>query len=287
MHLETLDPVLAAFGLVLVMAGSALAAETAPLRIGYTTDDRAIAKAAGFDYVEIRIGELLKLSESELEQLVLASRAGVPALAAYTFLPGDLKIVGPQVDDARLDGYVAKAFERCGRLGVKLIVFGAGASRNAPDGFSKDEAFRQLVGFGKRVAPGAARHGITIAAQPITRAQTNMCNTAAETVAWVDAVGHPNFQMSLDLYHTIEVGDAPAAAVLTAGPRLKYAKLSNPKGRLFPASAGEYDYGGFLGALRKISYGGPIGLETSTPDALETAGPKSVELLRSLWKALP
>ena len=273
--------------LLLAAAGTATAADR-PLRLGYTTDDLAKAKAAGFDYAEIRIGELVKLSEEDFAKRVAADRAvGLPALAAYTFLPGDLKIAGPSVDDARVDAYVAKAFERCERIGVELIVFGAGVSRNAPEGFSRDEAFRQLVAFGKRVAPSAARHGIIIAAQPITRAQTNMGNTAAETAAWVDAVGHPSFQMSLDLYHTIEVGDAPAAAVLAAGPRLKYAKLSNPKGRLFPATAGEYDYTVFLGALRQIGYAGPIGLETTTPDALATAGPKSVELLRSLWKALP
>lgn len=288
MHLETLNPALAAFGLVLAVAGTALAADAAPLRIGYTTDDRAKAQAAGFDYVEIRIGELVKLSDSEFEQLALASRAaGVAALAAYTFLPADLKIVGPHVDDARVDGYVTKVFERCQRLGVRFIVFGAGVSRNAPDGFSKDEAFRQLVGFGKRVAPGAARHGITIAAQPITRAQTNMCNTAAETAAWVDAVGHPSFQMSLDLYHTVEVGDGAAAAVAAAGARLKYAKISNPKGRLFPASADEYDYTGFLGALRRIGFAGPLGLETASAATLEAEAPRSIALLGGLWKGLP
>jgi sugar phosphate isomerase/epimerase len=287
MHLEPLSPALAAFGLVLAMAGSALAADTAPLRIGYTTEDRALAKAAGFDYVEIRIGELMKLSEPEFEKTVQASRGGLPALAAYTFLPGELKIVGPQVDVAKVDSYVTKALERCGRLGVKFIVFGAGVARNAPDGFSKDEAFRQLVAFGKRVAPDAARHGITIAAQPITRAQTNMGNTAAETAAWVDAVGHPNFQMSLDLYHTVEVGDAPAAAVLTAGPRLKYAKISNPKGRQFPASPDEYDYAGYLAALRRIGYAGPLGMETASVGTLAAEAPRSIALLRGLWKSRP
>jgi len=287
MLLETWPPSLAALGLALAVAGTALAAG-APLRIGYTTDDIAQAKAAGFDYAEIRIGELVKLSDADFEKLVAANRAsGVPTWAGYTFLPGDLKIAGLAVDEARVDAYVAKVFERCERLGVRMIVFGAGVSRNAPDGFSKDEAFRQLVAFGKRVAPGAARRGITIAAQPITRAQTNMGNTAAEVAAWVDAVGHPSFQMSLDLFHTVEVGEDPGAAVAAAGPHLKYAKISNPKGRTFPAAAGEYDYVGFLKALRKVGYAGPLGMETSTPAALASEGPRSVALLRGLWKDLP
>lgn len=286
MLIEPAPPMLLMLTLLLA-AGTAHAADAPSLRLGYTATDLAKARAAGFDYAEIRIGDYVKLSEEDFEKLVAANRAtGLPTLAGYIFLPADLKIAGPAVDDARVDAHVTKACARGRRLGLEYIVFGAGASRNSPDGFSKDEAFRQLVGFAKRAAAIAAKHGITIAAQPITRAQTNMGNTAAETAAWIDAVAHPNFQMSLDLYHMSEVGDTPAA-VIAAGKRLKYAKLSNPKGRLFPLAAGEHDYAGFLGALKQIGYAGPIGLETTNPDALASDGPRSVAFLRAFWKALP
>jgi len=266
--------------LTLAVAVSASAAE--PLRIGFCTDDPAKAKAAGFDYAEIRIREFMELSDGEFDVLVARYKAlGFPTPAAYTFLPPDLKIVGPVVDEAKVMAYATKAFARCERLGVRIVLFGSPAARKAPDGFSKVEAFRQLVAIGKKMAPEAARHKVTLAAAPISAAQTNMINTTAETLAWVDGVGHPSFQLNTDLYHLVAAGEQPSA-LLQAGKKLVYAKMSNPKGRLLPQSADEYDYAGYFRVLHELGYQGLLGIEAS-PDNLAPVGPKSVALLRSLW----
>jgi hydroxypyruvate isomerase len=108
-----------------------------------------------------------------------------------------------------------------------------------------------------------------------------MINTTAETLAWVDGVGHPIFQLNTDLYHLVAAGEQPSA-LLQAGKKLVYAKLSNPKGRLLPQSADEYDYAGYFRVLHELGYQGLLGIEAS-PDNLEPVGPKSVALLRSLW----
>jgi hydroxypyruvate isomerase len=69
---------------------------------------------------------------------------------------------------------------------------------------------------------------------------------------------------------------------LKAGKRLVYAKMSNPKGRVLPQRADEYDYAGYFRVLHQLGYEGLLGIEAA-PDNLETAGPKAVALLRSLW----
>ena len=49
------------------------------------------------------------------------------------------------------------AWARLARLGTQIVVFGSGGARRVPEGFSKEEAFKQLVEFGKRIAPEARR----------------------------------------------------------------------------------------------------------------------------------
>jgi sugar phosphate isomerase/epimerase len=265
-----------------VVAAAPRPKEDPPLRVGFCTNDLAPAKAAGFDYAEVGIRDFTALDEPQFEVLRQAHRAtGLPTEAGYVFLPSDLKIVGPDVDDAKVLAHVSRALERCGRLGVHIIVFGSPASRRAPEGFSKSAAFAQLVSLGKRIAPLAEKHGVIVAAEPIRRSETNMINTVAEGLAWVDAVGHPSFQFMVDLFHLAEEGESPDV-LRGAGPRLVYAKLANPKGRVFPLPGDGYDYGPFLRALRAAGYHGPIGMETPK-ERLEPDGPRSIAFLRSAW----
>lgn len=253
------------------------------LGVGYCTSDVAKAKAAGFDFAEIPIRPFAQMSDAEFEAFAAQQKAaGLPTLAGYMFLPGDLKIVGPAVDRPRALAHAKTVFARCERLGVKTIVFGAPASRTAPEGFSKEEAFAQLVAFGKETAPEAAKYGVTLGAEPIRSAETNMINTTPEGLAWVDAVGHPNFRFMVDLFHM--VGEKEDLAVLAkAKGQLVYVKVGNPKGRTFPLSAAEYDYAAFFRALRSAGYDGPIGMETTTTD-VEGEAPKSIAFLKAAWR---
>ena len=52
-------------------------------------------------------------------------------------------------------------------------MFGSGGARRVPEGFPKEDAFEQFVEFGKRIAPEARAHGLTIAIEPLCRDETN------------------------------------------------------------------------------------------------------------------
>ncbi len=273
------------FAMVLAAAAAPPSTTSAvPLRVGFCTDDLARAKAVGFDYAEIGVRDFAKLSDADFETLAAAHQATqLPTLAGYVFLPTDLKIVGPEADPERVMAYVSRALARSQRLGVKIIVFGSPAARRAPEGFPREQAFAQLVALGKRMALVAEKHGVVLAAEPIRRQETNMINTVAEGLAWAEGVGHPSFQFMVDLYHLVEEGEDPEV-LRKAGPRLAYAKLANPKGRVFPLPGDGYDYGPFLRALRAAGYSGPIGMETPA-DRLESDGPRSIAFLREAWAA--
>jgi D-psicose/D-tagatose/L-ribulose 3-epimerase len=259
-------------------AGST-ASRSPRLAVGYCTDDLERAKAAGFDYVELGVRSFARLSEDDFARFVERHRAArIPTPTGYMFLPGDLKVVGPAIDETRQLEYVRTAFARAARLGIELIVYGSGPTRTAPDGFSKDEAFRQLVAFAKRIAPEAQEHGIVVAVEPLRRQEANLINALAEALRWVEAVDHPSFQLTADIYHLVEEKEDPAI-LLKAGQRIRHVHFANPNGRVFPLARDEYDYAAFFRNLRAIGYTGRISIEART-EHFETDAPWAIAFLR-------
>ena len=164
------------------------------------------------------------------------------------------------------------------RLGVRLIVFGSGGARQVPEGFSKKEAFDQLIDFGKRAGPEARSKAITIAIEPQRREECNIINSTAEALAWVEAVNHPNVQLMIDYYH-FSVEKEDPAIIWKVKDHLRHLHMANPNNRVMPLKLDEYDYAPFFVALRQIGYHDLIGLEASSKD-LQVDGPQSVALLR-------
>jgi D-psicose/D-tagatose/L-ribulose 3-epimerase len=257
-------------------------ADNTNLTIGYATADFATAKAASFDFAEVRIREFMKLSDDDFTKFAADCRTnGLPLTTAYWLLPNDLKVVGPDVKMDAVTNYFEKAFDRCQNLGVKIIVWGSGDARRAPDGFPKEKAFDQLVALGKFLAPEAQRRGIVIVAEPLRKAEANMINSVAEGLQWVEAVNHPNFQLLVDIYHMAEENEN-MAIIVKAGAHIAHVHVSNPKGRVLPLSADEYDYMPFFKALNQIGYHGTMTIETTKVN-LATDGPKAIKFIRAAY----
>src|SRR5690606_26144840 len=83
-------------------------------------------------------------------------------LAANCFLPGGLKVTGPDVDHARLAAYADTAFHRAASLGIRFIVFGSGGARQIPDGWPHAEGFEQFIRALEICAPLAQKHGVVL-----------------------------------------------------------------------------------------------------------------------------
>jgi sugar phosphate isomerase/epimerase len=202
----------------------------------------------------------------------------MPAPVANLFVPASIKLTGPQIDREQQMSYVKKAFARVSRLGVQLIVFGSGGARQVPDGFSKQEAFQQLVEFCKRIAPEAKARNITIAIEPLRRQECNIINTAAEGLELVKAANHPNIQLMIDFYHLAIEKEDPAI-IIKAKDHLRHLHMANPEGRVFPLKWEEYNYGPFFEHLRKVGYDKRISIEARTTDFPKEA-PPAIALLR-------
>lgn len=270
----------AAVLLACLVLAAALAQSPGKVKIGYCgpLKDIDAVKAAGFDYMEVRTSEVAALSNADYATVAAKfKQIGLPVLSANLFIPSDIKVTGPNIDKERQMEYVRRALDRVSRLGVRLVVFGSGGARQVPDGFSKQEAFQQLVDFGKRIAPEARSRNITIAIEPLRHQETNIVNNTTEALAWVNAVNDPNIQLMIDFYH-FEVEKEDPANILKVKDHLRHLHMANPQGRVVPLKWDEYNYAPFFAVLRQIHYDRLISLEANTKD-LSLEGPQAIALL--------
>src|SRR5829696_7266842 len=276
-----MKPLIAAALIAAVSLSAPAMPAAAKVRVGYCTGLKNLeaAKAAGFDYVEVPATEIAALSDADFDAAAARIKSlGIATPAANLFLPAALKVTGPDTNPEQQMAHVKKAFARLQTLGVQVVVFGSGGARRVPDGFSKDDAFKQLVDFGRRAAGEAQARGITIAIEPLRRQETNIINSAAEGLALVEAIAHPNFQLMIDFYHLASEQEDPAI-VLRAKDRIRHLHVANPQGRVFPAKWEEVDYAPFFANLRAIGYDKRISVEGATTD-LPAQGPPAIALLR-------
>jgi sugar phosphate isomerase/epimerase/mono/diheme cytochrome c family protein len=242
---------------VVLASGAPVAAQAARgIQVGYCGSLKELdaVKAAGFDYIELGTTEIAGLSDDAFDEAARrVAASGLPVPVTNLFLPGNLKVTGPAVDPAAQLAYMRKVFPRLQRLGVHILVFGSGGSRRVPDGFPKDQAFAQLVDFGRRAAALARTFDITIALEPLRRQESNIINSAVEGFALVNAVNDPNFEMIVDFYHLASEHEDPSI-IQEAKTHIRHLHMANPTGRVFPLDWSEFDYAPFFAALRAIGY---------------------------------
>jgi len=236
------------------------------------------ARAAGFTFIEPTVRSLHGSKDFSVIQAAHAA-AGLPTPTFNVFVPGDLKITGPDVDLAKLQVYVAESLRRVSALGGSLVVFGSGGARNIPDGFSRDAAWQQLIDFLQMVADECEKTGVAIAIEPLNRKESNVLNSVAEGVALAQAVDRPSIRVLADLYH-MEEDSEPTDTVVENAAWLTHVHVAD-SGRLSPGT-GSYPYAEFFGYLKSTGYSGRIAVECKWQDFEEEAG-AAVAYLHKIW----
>ena len=241
------------------------------------------AELAGFEYVELALQDVNDLSDADFDKLAARLKAlaaaGLPAVAGYNFFPNELKLIGPEVDAARLDAHLAKGLPRLARLGLKYVVFNSGPARKAPDDMAPAEARKQLVAFSRRFAREARKHKLTVLLQPLRSSDTNQVTTVAEAVEVVRAVGQPNFQLLAD-WSFMHIQKDDAAELNKARGRLAHVWLAKPGPRTYPVSQDSAEYDALFAALAKIRYRGGLSVHARTDNFFADA-PEALRFLRT------
>jgi len=226
------------------------------------TNLAAIASRESYDYMEWSVPSLLKPSEPDSafeESLRAIESVNMRYPVCNGFVPGDLKITGPDVDISALQEYVTIAMRRAERAKVEVIVFGSGGARRIPDGFDPKVANKQLVAFCRMVAPLAYNHGVTIVVEPLNKTECNVLTTVAECAKLVNEVEHPRVRLLVDAYHLMHDNDS-YEDIVTYGNLLAHAHIATVPNRLTPG-AEPCDFSQFFSALAKANYTGRISVE--------------------------
>lgn len=250
-----------------------------------SVDNAQKLKDAGYDYLEAGVQKFLVPQDSdEVFEANLKSldNAPIPVYACNGFLPGSIKVVGPDADPQAALAYAQTAFERARKAGVKRIVFGSGKSRAIPDGFDPAEARRQFVSLLREMGPLAAAGDVTVVIEPLNRKETNFVNTVTEGTDIAKEVNHPNICVLADFYHMAVENESPDS-IRYAGDLLKHCHIAEKENRTAPGTT-DYDFGPYFKALKDIGYTGGVSIESRWAD-FDAHLPVALETMQSQWNS--
>ncbi|MHB0999111.1 MAG: sugar phosphate isomerase/epimerase family protein [Armatimonadota bacterium] len=237
-------------------------------------------KRVGYDYVEFAVQMLSCASAEDYTKLRRAiSSASLKPEAFNCFIPGNIKIVGPEVDTNAICSYLELALARTSECGAKVIVFGSGVSRNVPDGYPMYKAESQISDFLNTAAGIASKYNIIIAIEPLNRKECNIINLVADATELAGELDKPQIKVLADFYHIDEEKES-FDAIEMAGPLMAHVHVADTN-RLNPGS-GSYDYHGFFSALKYIDYQGRVSLECILND-FEKDTASSLAFMKDVW----
>jgi len=131
------------------------------------------------------------------------------------------------------------------------------------------------------LAEAARPKGVAIGLEAVNRYETNLLNTAEQTLDFIGDVGLDNVYVHLDTYHMNIEETSMRDAVLRCGDRLGYVHVGEShRGYL---GTGSVDFPGLFGALAKTGYDGPIVFESFSSAVVSPLLSNTLGVWRNLW----
>ncbi len=240
---------------------------------------------AGFDYLETGMAWLSQLSEERYQQAlsqVRASRIGVEACNGM--VPADLKLTGPDVDEAAIRAYLDIGFARATEMGARIIVFGSSFARNVPEGFPHEKAWRQIVDFLKIASEYCVKYDVDVVIEPLRRFETNIINLVSEATILASVLQLPRIGVLGDTYHMVASAE-PYEAFSHAGELLGHVHICHAMKRRYPVPGDDGDYEDVFRALKKCGYSGRVSVEARY-DSIEQEAAPAYRRLREAMEAV-
>lgn len=230
--------------------------------VGNVEND-SLLHANGYGFLVESIAKCISprlVSEEQFERnLEVFKKLKTNLYAVNIFMPGDLKLVGPDVKEEMILDYADEVFMRCRAANVNLVIWGSGGARRIPDGFDREKAREQFASIAKKIAIIAKAYNIVLALENLNTSETNFITTLEEAFSIVQQVNHPNFRLCADIYHMLKEGESPQA-IIKSRKYLVHCDIAEKNGRTPPGTKGE-DFTPYLKALKEINYSGKIIME--------------------------
>jgi D-psicose/D-tagatose/L-ribulose 3-epimerase len=237
------------------------------------------SKAAGFDLIEIPVLDPSTI-DIEMTRQVLQSvglRAGCSLGLSFDT---DISSTDPAIVAAG-DRLLHEALDVARGIGADYL---GGILYSALGKYSQmptREGRANCVNVLRNLAKDAAGDNITLGLETVNRYESNLLNTAAQTMEMIEAIGEDNVVVHLDTYHmNIEEADF-RIPVVTCGDRLGYVHVGEShRGYL---GTGTIDFATLFDALAEINYQGTITFESFSSAVVAPNLSTTLAIWRNLW----
>jgi sugar phosphate isomerase/epimerase len=253
-------------------------------------DTLAYAKRIGYHAVEIApftlAGSVDDIPASQREAIRAAAvRCGIEIAGLHWVLMKPEGLYLNHTDPAireKTSKYLCSLVDFCGDLGGTRIVVGSPKQRNILPGVSPDQARAwALESFSQPVARAASR-GVTLCFEPLSPAETNFINTAAEAIQFVQQLASPHFKIILDVKAMCSEGRPIPQIIRESWPHFAHfhANDKNLKGPGF----GDVDFHPIAAALREVGYNGYVSVEVfNFEEGPEAIASRSLDYLQRVF----
>jgi D-psicose/D-tagatose/L-ribulose 3-epimerase len=217
----------------------------------------------GFDILEVQPDELLSMSKAEQENLrQMANDRGLELTYCIGFSQDkDMASESASVRQAGLD-YAIKILDVIHFMGGKVfggINYSAWPAVFPSNLIDKRPYLERSARCVKEISKVAEDYGITYCLEIVNRFEHFLLNTAAEGVAFVDAIGSPNVKLLLDAFHMNIEEDNIGAAITSVGDRLGHFHIGETNRK--PPGQGRMPWDEIAQSLKKINYQGRVVME--------------------------
>jgi len=182
--------------------------------------------------------------------------------------------------------------EMCAALGGSYLVHGSPRQRSVPEGSTRQEAWERARECLSGAAAAAARCGVTYCLEPLSRSETDLFNTVAESVRMVEEIGEPALRTMIDCSAAGQAETLPVPELMAQWmPRgvIGHVQVNDPNRR--GPGQGAMDFGPILRVLRDMEaqghFPGIVGVEPFdyVPDGPGCAA-HSIGFLRGVLQGL-
>lgn len=211
-----------------------------------------------------------------------AEAAGLQILGLHWLLAKTtgFHLTSPHPSTRRLTGdYLAELARAAAELGGDILVLGSPVQRNIPNGYLHEDATDFACDTIGHCLKALEQTGVKLCLEPLTLAETNFLNTAAEGVAMIRRLAHPNVRLHLDV-KAMSVEAAPTPDVIRATAADTYHFHANDPNKRGPGF-GDTDFKPIFQALKDSKYSGWVSVEVFdyTPDP-DTIARESLRYMR-------
>ncbi|AZO49411.1 MAG: sugar phosphate isomerase/epimerase [Mesorhizobium sp.] len=239
----------------------------------------ANTKEAGFDLIEFSYLDPANVDISRLARRIADLSLGV---AISIGLPADGDISSADKASAArgvdiLNRTIALTRDLGGQKVGGILSTSHGLQTEAP---TRDQWNRSAATLAK-VAETAKAAGVTLNIEIVNRFESNLLNTAAQGLAFIEDSGSDNIFLHLDSFHmNIEEADA-GLAIRSAAGKIGYVHIGEShRGFL---GTGSIDFTAIFDALTAIGYSDDLSFESFSSEIVDENLSKKTAIWRNLW----